>query len=899
MALALKTFLRSKVATDKSYTHQSMGGDMMRAVYSLGGSINEFWPLYMGALNSNAKISLAEAPGPEAPVLVDIDIIVPKDKVNIDYYNTNKRVYTYLDVEEIVTCYQNVLKEIVQDLPDEALTCLILEKPSIEKLVDGKEHVKNGLHMHFPKLFLNRKEQATFLIPRVSELLRDVFEKLCCHGKPIDNNITTVPWLMYGSRKPDGVPYTVTRCYAADCTNVGLEDALADYVLDPLGNDESVYVGSNVYDLLPRVLSTILGDRECYYYKTKELLEPPMYAEYTRKRMERRPYAQKTVTENLEEAKTYLAMMSDVRAHERQSWIDIGMAIYAISEGDDEGFDLFNDFSSSSPKYSEADCIYTWNSFKPGNYTMATLVHFARQDSPEAYAAQKASRKKTIYEASIAKNADVDLANLVYNEYKNEFVCIKGKATTEWFTFTTGNHVWSQDSSGAIIRNKISGEIRARYEEILTAKIEEFKQTEDRQVGAQIEGQIKSLKGIVARCGNTASIKSIYTAVVDKFVCCVNKDKFEENRNMDKQLIAFQNGVYDFRHFVFRPGKPEDYLTKKLPIEYNEYSPIHPDVCRLMEFFDKVFPDPELQKYFLDQMCQVFVGGNPEKVVYFWTGVGHNGKSITQKLFERMLRPKVFASKLNGGTVSADTKTGDGPDPELSRTKDGVRWVVVDEPDSIRSLSSGLLKKLTGGDTLFARDLYQSGENVIEFTPLFKLAIICNKLPPIQGADTATNNRIRVIPFESVFLPASQCPEDVDEQIAKKTFPVDVHFDAKIDSLLEPLAWFFINRYKNLPVERSTPEKVLAATAKYNRSNMVMLNFHKNETMESPGDKIKAPELWEAFKEWYKSSFLGYCTITKADLVDYFDEAWGARDERGNWKGYSLMDLGESDEEDE
>ena len=73
---------------------------------------------------------------------------------------------------------------------------------------------------------------------------------------------------------------------------------------------------------------------------------------------------------------------------------------------------------------------------------------------------------------------------------------------------------------------------------------------------------------------------------------------------------------------------------------------------------------------------------------------------------------------------------------------------------------------------------------------MFKLGLICNKLPQIPNADQATWNRIRIIPFESTFT--DDAPTDPNEQLRKKIFPVDRDFeDKKLPGMLEAFAWFY------------------------------------------------------------------------------------------------------------
>ena len=58
------------------------------------------------------------------------------------------------------------------------------------------------------------------------------------------------------------------------------------------------------------------------------------------------------------------------------------------------------------------------------------------------------------------------------------------------------------------------------------------------------------------------------------------------------------------------------------------------------------------------------------------------------------------------------------------------------------------MKEITGGDTIAARFLY--GEH-FEFRPAFKLWLVTNHLPRVDGGDDAIWRRLRLIPFTVSF----------------------------------------------------------------------------------------------------------------------------------------------------
>jgi putative DNA primase/helicase len=65
------------------------------------------------------------------------------------------------------------------------------------------------------------------------------------------------------------------------------------------------------------------------------------------------------------------AALSHVPANDRETWVQMGMAVKAeIGEG---GFDLWDDWSSAAQSYKESDARAVWRSFKAGGITIASL----------------------------------------------------------------------------------------------------------------------------------------------------------------------------------------------------------------------------------------------------------------------------------------------------------------------------------------------------------------------------------------------------------------------------------------------------------------------------------------------------------------------------------------------
>ncbi len=849
----------------------------------------DFWTRYSNAYSLNKPLYVAENPGKESPVLVDIDLRTRKSNLVTDL-GVGDHLYTREQVTAVVEAFQNTLEKIVVDLKQEALTCVLLEKRHYEQVINGEKYVKNGFHLHFPKLFLDRKVQDVYLIPIVKKLLTGLFDNLQVSDF-IDSNAPNVHWLMYGSSKPDHEPYTATACFLANCKEVTLARGLGDYKVARARGEKSIpSCAEDIELMLPRILSIALYGREReYYYRPKPSVNTPLLETYELIKTNRKEYDQLTVDQSLAQAEKLLSIISPSRADDRSDWLSVGFCLWNITDGDEDGLSLWLQFSEQSDKFDEVECISIWSTMRANTYTIGTLKFYARNDNPEKYGEIMKQQGSALLKEAV-NGCHNDIAKVLYNEYGNEFVCTSF-GNRAWFQFK--GHTWKDADKGVFLRERIScenGVVIKQLTDSIRAMVSELgdpnKDTKD------VQTRIKKLSDVIRNCKAAPYKNNVMTECQEVFY----NPEFNSLLNKNPYLVAFQNGVYDFSNDIFRDGKPEDYLSNSLPIEYNDFRSIdHPKVVEVDNFFRKVFPDSDIRDYFLDQVCQVFVGGNHDKVILFWTGEGNNGKTVTQTLFEKMLGN--LAIKFSTTLITGKkTQTGVA-NPEMARAGDGVRWAVMEEPNPDEVLSAGALKGLTGNDSYWARDLFQTGKATKEICPMFKLHMICNKLPAMKDSDKATWNRIRVIPFEATFLPENECPKLLDDQIAEKKFPMDKHFTDKIPGLTQPLAWYLIHRWRTVSkMERVEPDKVKLATECYMRENDIFKQFETQCVFDNPKVKLTVVALYNHFKEWFREECPGQVLPTRTVVKKHFLTKWGDLVDNKYWVGKTCKQESEGEE---
>jgi P4 family phage/plasmid primase-like protien len=889
MSITLNKFLKSN-ASEGSYfnTHVNMIPPKMALSFNRD-HLEQFWSMYCDAVSdtdNKIPLGIAEKSQNTIPVIVDIDIKL-KDTSDLKY---DDHLYSEHQLKLIVNIYQTVLSKIIKDCKDDVLMCVVLEKPIYSIVKHDIKYIKNGFHFHFPKCFIRKIDYDVHLLPRIISIVKEkkVFESLGIFNveQIIDKAIISAPWLMYGSVKEIGMhSYSISKIFNHEMKELSLEQAFGDYTIFDsdekqisfCDQDDNIDISKIKY-FLPRILSINIYNRDEYMREIKSSI--PLLKNIDKQLLPKESkYNEDSVDKNIEIAKELINMLSDERAFNRNEWIEIGWIIYNISDGCDEGFQIWCDFSSrDSDKYDQATCLAYWNKMTRKKYTIGTLKYYAKLDNPSEY-------NKYIYKQispqidDTLNGSHADLARLLYTMYSDEFVCASISNRT-WFQFV--NHKWELIDEGFTLRKKLSdpddpNSILSKYNQLYKDVVDVFSKTEKKDEISH-NTKLKSINKMISNLKTHTFKNNVMKEAVDLFY-----DKsFKDLLNTNPYIIGMKNGVYDLKNNIFRDGKPEDYISNVMSISYKDFNEDDNEVHEVYDFLEKVFPDKSLRNYFMDTTSDVFVGGNPQKLVLFLLGSGNNAKSVTQTIIEKMLGP--LAIKFNTTLLTGKKSQSGSANAELARAGNGVRWAVLEEPDGNEELNIGMLKLLSGNDSVFVRDLFEKGKETKEMVPLFKLIFICNRLPKLRFYDSATWNRIRVIPFESTF--SEDAPSDPDEQLRTKTFPIDKHFSKKIPHLLQAFCWVLLEHRKKMNGMRVEPHKVKAATALYRQQNDLYQQFINEYISVDPSSSITDTELYSVFKSWYKFSNNGL-PPNQNDVNEYFENRWGVMT-RKKWIGFKI-----------
>ncbi|MFC1783819.1 phage/plasmid primase, P4 family [Planctomycetota bacterium] len=231
-------------------------------------------------------------------------------------------------------------------------------------------------------------------------------------------------------------------------------------------------------------------------------------------------------------------------------------------------------------------------------------------------------------------------------------------------------------------------------------------------------------------------------------ICCWAKD-FDKNI----WLLNCLNGTIDLRTGELKPHNPDDMITKICPMEYNPDAQLDMWDKFLAETTDNDFG---FQAFLQQAVGYSLTGDTREEKLFFVHGPAATGKSTFLEAVKAALGDyaqtadfETFLKRNQAGSIRND----------IARLS-GTRLVASIELEDGKKLAEGLVKQLTGGDTITARFLRQEH---FEFLPQFKLWLAANDEPRVNHNDDAIWRRLLEVPFKK------QVPEDKRDPDIKAT----------------------------------------------------------------------------------------------------------------------------------
>ena len=821
-----------------------------------GIDYERFKNLYRHVINEGIPQCVIERQKYVGPIVVDIDLNSPE--------KYDKRQYTQLHIEKIINIYTKIIRETF-NVPKDDLTAYIFEKPE-PTFEEKKRYWKDGFHIYYFDIPLSEEKRYYVFDMTKKQIIEDnifgdieisnTYDQICDHSVVASNGV-----IMYGSRKPGRKPYELTHMYDWSLEEIPNEDnTLADLIElkgmrnfeveddRELINNDDMYKIIEVYEKYKgkgRKKIVVLEDGKI------EIKTPITPIEMLIEKYKRYP--------DISCAITLLNIIDKSHIDDYCDWRKIGWILYNTSiTARVSCLDVYIAFSQKSAKYEDNCCEREWKTaelYNGFNYTLNTLRMWAKKDNFTEYNNFLRESVKPIIKEAIKNGTHEDVARIVFEMYKDRFICAKVKENI-WYEFQ--GHRWVQIEGAYTLNKLIATEIRKEISYSTIGIAKEY--NEALETGIETDQNEKVFSNIAKLCKSLGT-DGFIKCVISRCVTYFHQPKFCDKLDENKYLIGFDNGVYDLKEGIFRAGMPDDMISMTTGYDFEVFDLNHKHIKAIQKYFEEVFTNEQVRNYIYLFIASLFDGKVLQQQV-FWTGTGANGKSTTINLVRKALGE--YSDEMSVAMITQARRGANDASPEIANKK-GKRLAVMAESNSTDVINVGYMKELTGGDKIKGRALYSIA---IEFFPQFTPVLLCNKLPKLSDMDGGTARRICVVSFDSEF---------VEEPKKKKQFLIDTDLIEKMEEWTKPFAWLILSvhykRYRDSKYKIIIPDDVKIATNKYKKNCDFYLEWVDNRLAkcEDEGAQESIEYLYSIFRNYYKQNN-DKGAPPKSDFVDYFEK---------------------------
>jgi P4 family phage/plasmid primase-like protien len=308
--------------------------------------------------------------------------------------------------------------------------------------------------------------------------------------------------------------------------------------------------------------------------------------------------------------------------------------------------------------------------------------------------------------------------------------------------------------------------------------------------------------------------------------------------DQDQWTLNTENGTVDLRTGTLRRHRPEDLLSKMIPLRYDQ----HAECPQFMAFLFRIMgshPDAsegdninaEQMVSYLQKAFGCAATGKPEKLLFVLYGEGNNGKTTLLEVIRDALGDKEYAGQVQVDSLMIRPKealANNAVNTDLADLQ-GCRFVSSSEVEQGQRLSLSRVKYLTGLGQIKARRLR---ENMITFRSTYKLFLDCNHKPVIADPNDAIWNRVKCIPFK-IQIPK----EEIDTGL-----PVKLR--TELPGILRWIAGGAALYYHE---GLGDPPDVTAATEQYRQESDRLKEFFEDRCTVATGGDVNS---WKREKCW-------------------------------------------------
>ena len=676
----------------------------------------------------------------------------------IEPTRTNNRVYVDLDGKMALDTQEDEFNEIVEsitgtlvDIAEEG------EDYSIQQSCKWRTNVGNGVYenkLSFSLVYKHKhgdkRSIAMFVRNKIVPVLRDRLEdyiplRVCEAGEKNKKGNT---YLYIGSLLVDMSVYNEGgRKMRLPYATKPNEDRPKTLVRGSLLDSLITYIPEDSVPIPPPAQAVETND---LYYEEEQ--QEPEYTQETN-----------TVTTNTmttmdhldipddpdksrELVRRVIAKLGQHRFDYYPNWIRLGFALF------NEGFTLeeFIEISKRSCKWVEATSAEwitdKWKAFNKSRITSAMLWRWLSEDDADAY--DLLSKERTDFWLLIKNNSHAESARFFFNLRPDAYTFHNSLG---WYVLQP-NKTWKltedmKTPSDLLMDIWNTFKTVARHHLGTICEGGSLKDTEDPDEAKLLKAKLKAINSFVKQCGTAGFADGMIKYLPSNYYDMDLPKKMDGNQN----LIAFTDKVLNVETMEVRDISAEDYISITTCYNY----PAKPDQSitdEVMKMLWTIFENDDMVRAFLEALASCLYGYNRYERFYILTGKGGNGKGLVTDLMKRVLGDYFFTIPSSIITKANDKK--DSANPHLAKCK-GRRMILAEEPEATDKIQVGLVKDMTGGGEMVARELYK---NPIHFIMMAVLFINTNGIPMANKIDGGYKRRTKVVRFPHNFVATPTLP---------------------------------------------------------------------------------------------------------------------------------------------
>lgn len=334
-------------------------------------------------------------------------------------------------------------------------------------------------------------------------------------------------------------------------------------------------------------------------------------------------------------------------------------------------------------------------------------------------------------QSTIQPGPGMDFSNLTYARHMRAAHGSRFRYSTlekKWYVWN-GN-VWEKDETKQVYRAMI--EIA---DEVLEAAfVYQQQNPQDREAPKQV---------VAAKAArNHTSIEASLSSFSAQLGIAVTPDMFDRNTN----LLNLTNGTFNLVTKQLMEANPDDMITMTFAADHNPEA----QCPKWLQFMADVFPDDGIRDYIQRALGYTLLGKPTERAMFLLHGPSGTGKSVLTTVMTKLFGDYGTTAPASTFRLKRNDSTTD------VHTLRGKRWVGTSEMPEGAQLDDELVKRITGGDTIMSRNLYEAHQN---WRAMCVVWIATNFLPRVSSDDNAVWRRAKSIPMLTEFGGPNGLPE--------------------------------------------------------------------------------------------------------------------------------------------